>query len=477
MARVDDICAGTLREKRIALALAAPEVPVRALAPVLLAVDYAGTLPDGLALPLVCEVHGPTEDSYSKHEFTRVQPVSLTFVPRRGGRHVIILREAAHHRWWGSLEVEVVGSDVEQPDRPTLFFPPQISISSPASGTTLYARLDTATISGAASDLDGDGDISQVEVFADPAGTSLGIATGTTAWTLDYEPQPADAGMITAFRAVATDTVGLQGRASVAVTVEDPLAELAELCDSLCLWVGDGTAEYVRIDSSNTAPGDQADRWYSKDPLLRHAVQDTDTSQPTLATNPAWELPCLEFSSGDVMTSGCPLNNRVTVTQYIVFGGVPGTNGGQLVNPSGGGVAAYWNSYCNRVTDASWQIGHEAGLWSGSAYVFVGGYFACGEDIRGVSQVHCLCSQFNGSGAAKEDKLRLEWDTAAKALTWVWTGLPTKIDGGAGYLRVGATTASRLRLVAFTWKLHTPTERARVYELIRILCPDWTAGL
>jgi hypothetical protein len=87
-----------------------PDVPPTAFRPTTIQVSYARCKPDGVMLPLIFEVQGPSASSYQRRDFTRCPPVYIVFTPREKGRHLVILREAHHHRWWGSLEIQVSGS-------------------------------------------------------------------------------------------------------------------------------------------------------------------------------------------------------------------------------------------------------------------------------------------------------------------------------------------------------------------------------
>lgn len=112
MSLLDDICPRYIRERRITLALE-PGAATRALTPILVTVDYAKAAPEGVVLPLILEVQGPSAQSYQRKEFTRTAPSSIIFTPREGGTHNVVLREAGHNRYWGSLRVSVEGEQFE----------------------------------------------------------------------------------------------------------------------------------------------------------------------------------------------------------------------------------------------------------------------------------------------------------------------------------------------------------------------------
>ena len=112
---LEELSPGYVREKRIDLTLDDEAPSPAAFVPVLINVGYTRALPEGVALPLLLEVQGPSSQSYQRRVFTHATPSSLIFTPREGGRHLVVLREAAHNRWWGSLQLDVAGELLEAP--------------------------------------------------------------------------------------------------------------------------------------------------------------------------------------------------------------------------------------------------------------------------------------------------------------------------------------------------------------------------
>ena len=109
MPTLDEICPRTVREKKLDLSTDPESEAPRANRAVMLTVSYARTAPDGVVMSLIMEVQGPSATSYRKRVYRRTRPTTLLFTPREGGRHLVVLREAAHNRWWGSLALEVAG--------------------------------------------------------------------------------------------------------------------------------------------------------------------------------------------------------------------------------------------------------------------------------------------------------------------------------------------------------------------------------
>jgi hypothetical protein len=109
MPTLDELAPRTVREKKLDLQLEPGAEAPQAFVPIVVLVSYDRALPAGIMLPLIFEVQAPSSSSYRRREFTRFAPAQVIFTPREGGRHLVVVREAAHHRWWGSLAIEVAG--------------------------------------------------------------------------------------------------------------------------------------------------------------------------------------------------------------------------------------------------------------------------------------------------------------------------------------------------------------------------------
>lgn len=108
MSTLDNVSPSGLGQKVIALTVLEGEAPTVAHA-VDVAVDYSAAAPAGVSLPVELVVQGPTEAGYYRHIYRRVLPAQLTFFPVVGGPHLVRLRELAHNRYFGSLQVDVAG--------------------------------------------------------------------------------------------------------------------------------------------------------------------------------------------------------------------------------------------------------------------------------------------------------------------------------------------------------------------------------
>lgn len=111
---IEELSPSYIREKRIVLQLE-PAAKPTANAPLLVNVDYSRAKPEGIVLPLILELQGPSRQSYQRREYTRSAPGALLITPREGGAHTLVLREAAHNRYWGSLNFSVDGELLEPP--------------------------------------------------------------------------------------------------------------------------------------------------------------------------------------------------------------------------------------------------------------------------------------------------------------------------------------------------------------------------
>lgn len=110
MSQIDSVCSPYIGEDRIRLSLD-PSVtaPIRALSSVDILVDYARTMPVGLALPLVMTITAPSWSGYVRRVFRYMQPSTISFQPKEAGRHLVRIFEPAHNRWFGVLNVDVAG--------------------------------------------------------------------------------------------------------------------------------------------------------------------------------------------------------------------------------------------------------------------------------------------------------------------------------------------------------------------------------
>ncbi len=108
----DAIAPSYVKERRISLQLDPSASEPTANTSLVVLVNYSDALPEGISLPLVMEVQGPSSASYQRRGFLRSAPLSLVVTPREGGLYTVILREAAHNRWWGSVSFTARGDQL-----------------------------------------------------------------------------------------------------------------------------------------------------------------------------------------------------------------------------------------------------------------------------------------------------------------------------------------------------------------------------
>jgi hypothetical protein len=108
-----------IRTAVIVLSPKNPLVPVRAFQAVDIIVTPTGlALEAGLSLPLDLIITAPSSarigSPLRRHAFRRVVPTVVSFVPREGGPHLVVLRERNHNLFWGSLTLDVQGERLTQ---------------------------------------------------------------------------------------------------------------------------------------------------------------------------------------------------------------------------------------------------------------------------------------------------------------------------------------------------------------------------
>lgn len=112
---IEELAPETIGEDLITLTLNQLTLAPRAFSPVIVDVDYARTLPDGVVLPLELVIQAPSPSGYIRRIIRRLAPADITFTPREGGTHLVMLRELWHNRWLGKLRVPVAGDPLNPP--------------------------------------------------------------------------------------------------------------------------------------------------------------------------------------------------------------------------------------------------------------------------------------------------------------------------------------------------------------------------
>lgn len=112
MTIADELSPRELGEDRITLQVVTDEP--KALNLVTVSVDYSRADPEGVVLPLVMTVVGPSGMlSRQQRFFQRFAPTELTFRPIEGGRTLVTLSELYHQRWFGRLVFDVAGDPLD----------------------------------------------------------------------------------------------------------------------------------------------------------------------------------------------------------------------------------------------------------------------------------------------------------------------------------------------------------------------------
>ena len=105
-------------DARIVLTLGNPLAPVFPRRPCRVLIDASACDRNGgLQLPIEIIITGPRgESDFVRIVDRRTVRTSLTWTPKGAGRHTIVMREAAHNRWFGSLDVVVTGDRAQDPE-------------------------------------------------------------------------------------------------------------------------------------------------------------------------------------------------------------------------------------------------------------------------------------------------------------------------------------------------------------------------
>jgi len=115
MTIVDEVSPSYYGEDRIDLQLSVQTPSPQSFDAVIVDVDYARTLPQGVVLPLEMTIMSPSGAAqYQRVVFSRLAPSQLSFVPREGGSHLLRFAEQHHNRWFGSLVIDVAGTQLNE---------------------------------------------------------------------------------------------------------------------------------------------------------------------------------------------------------------------------------------------------------------------------------------------------------------------------------------------------------------------------
>lgn len=110
---LNKIAPAYLGEQRLTLALRDLGIRPRVGLVLVLTIDYSACDPEGVVLPLIYTVTQPDGTKLTRRLYKLVPPAVVDFVPEVSGTHLVRIGEAFHNRWWGSLQVPVIGDALE----------------------------------------------------------------------------------------------------------------------------------------------------------------------------------------------------------------------------------------------------------------------------------------------------------------------------------------------------------------------------
>lgn len=117
MSRIDDISPRFVGEDRITVTLDPTSDPPFVERPITVNFDYsAADVDGGVVPPLTVKVRPTFGDGTGAIDktFSGPRPSSFTFRLFGAGRHLIVIKESAHNRWQGRLEIDVQGEEFSQ---------------------------------------------------------------------------------------------------------------------------------------------------------------------------------------------------------------------------------------------------------------------------------------------------------------------------------------------------------------------------
>jgi hypothetical protein len=113
---IDKIAPPEIGEDRIRLSIDSSCLPLLALSPVIIDVDYELAEPEGIELPIELIIQPSSIDGtgYIRRKFIKHAPSSFQFTPIHAGRHLVLLKECCHNLWQGRLLINVGGDEADK---------------------------------------------------------------------------------------------------------------------------------------------------------------------------------------------------------------------------------------------------------------------------------------------------------------------------------------------------------------------------
>lgn len=118
-AQLDIIAPPEIGEDRFSLSANPACLPLLALNPVIIDIDYSGAGANGITPPIEIIVQPPSNDGsgFIRKRFYRAAPTSFSFVPITAGNHLVLVKEYCHNRWQGRLLIDVGGDEADKTEQ------------------------------------------------------------------------------------------------------------------------------------------------------------------------------------------------------------------------------------------------------------------------------------------------------------------------------------------------------------------------
>ncbi len=108
------VCPDDVGARIFSLALLDPSAKLAAHQPVTITVDWSDAGDAGIVGPFeVLLTSGTSQPSFQRRVYRDAMPETLTFYPREGGPHLLVVREIYHQQYVGVLRFEVAGDRLE----------------------------------------------------------------------------------------------------------------------------------------------------------------------------------------------------------------------------------------------------------------------------------------------------------------------------------------------------------------------------
>jgi hypothetical protein len=117
--QIDNLAPAYIGEDRFILSINSSSLPLLALSPTIVDVDYSDVDDEGgIELPIEFMVTPSSIDNigFVRRVYRKYAPTSITFTPLVAGVHLILVKECCHNLWQGRLVVTVGGDEADKTD-------------------------------------------------------------------------------------------------------------------------------------------------------------------------------------------------------------------------------------------------------------------------------------------------------------------------------------------------------------------------